>query len=686
MNQKLKRIKDAIMKEGMYTFRYLMKEQLREHRSEEEKYRLWRRIHEETVHPAPLGTLPGLTLFVYNMEQTADARIPDQGCDVHICGQTPLRELALQAEGECLVFLQKDCRVVGDDIQRLAVHLADSFYADRQFIYVDCDVIDESGRRSRPFFRPDYSPDTLRSFFYMEGLLVMKKELAGRLVRSAGLSVPGREYMIALEASLVLKPSEFGHISEVLCHRQKTWESLPPGAGYDADRKKLLEACGIKVQTESVPDMPYERVVYCPGNEPLVSIIIPSKDNPQMCEVCLESIERYTVYRNYEIIVVDNGSSEENRSRYRRLCESRRIHCEYVYEPMDFNFSEMCNLGAERAQGDYYLFLNDDIEICHTSGGMDWLTRMLGQAAQPHTGAVGAKLLYPGTNLIQHDGVVNYESGATHLFSRMPDEKPMSFGRNRMDYNYSAVTAACMLVAGDKFRAVGGFEKRLAVAFNDVELCFRLLKAGWFQVVRNDVVLYHHESVTRGDDALSEEKFRRNLKERELLFALHPDMVKRDTFYSRNLTQKGVDASINVDVSEPLVHVSGYSGSVCADDKYDMRCHIYCVQQEENVCIRGYAYAEEWKNNDKTRVKLILENEVKQYEVSAHKVYNGTLAKALDSGRRLSFAEFQAVFPERELEPGQYQITVVLSSASGRAALACRTEQNLTVKRMGRRT
>lgn len=678
MNQKLKRVKDAFAGEGWYACRYLIREQFRELRSEEEKYRLWRRMQEDRVHSAPVAALSAFTLLVPG--DLPDGYVPDGVSGVMECNGITLRNAVRMAKGEYLLLVQEGYRITQAQLRRLAAVLDDTFYADKQFLYADCDVMDGNGRRSRPFFRPDFSPDTLRSFFYMEGLLVLKKDAAGKLVHCADYPVTGNEYRIALEASLVLDASQIGHVPEVLCHRLEEWgETAGKVSAQELQRREILAAYGIRMWEEPVPDSVYGRIVYELPDEPSVSIIIPSKDNPPLFAACLESIAKYTRYQNYEIILVDNGSCEKNRRKYGEICDGFSKRCRYIYEPMEFNFSRMCNVGASQAQGEYFLFLNDDIEIRDIPGAADWLMRMLGQAAQPHTGAVGAKLLFPGTNLIQHVGVVNYERGADHIFSRMPDEGWMEYGRNRLDYNYSAVTAACMLIAKSRFDEIGGFEERLMVAFNDVELCFRLLGEGYYQVVRNDVVLYHHESVTRGNDAVNEQKFRRNLRERELLFELHPEMMKRDAFYSRNLIQKGGKTGINTDKSYCITTVRDSENVPFTENKYDMTCHIYCVQAEEYVCIRGYAFVETW-NNDKTHVEIVLDKNGRQYVVDAVKVYNGTLASALDVDKRLSLAEFVTFFPQGELEQGSYRILVRYRSASGRNECVHRTDQTLTVR------
>ena len=227
--------------------------------------------------------------------------------------------------------------------------------------------------------------------------------------------------------------------------------------------------------------------------------------------------------------MVDNGSSEENREKMETL--QRTYGFTYVYEPMPFNFSKMCNLGERKAKGDLILLMNDDIEIIEGS----WLERMAGQALLPHVGAVGAKLWYAGTENIQHAGVTNLKIGPSHKLVTFPDEEDYYFGRNRVTYNVAAVTGACLMVLRKKYEKVGGMDESLPVAYNDVDLCFKLLEAGYVNVQRNDAVLYHHESLSRGLDEQNDGKWERLLAEKEALYERHPQLRGEDPFYHKDL-------------------------------------------------------------------------------------------------------------------------------------------------------
>ena len=210
---------------------------------------------------------------------------------------------------------------------------------------------------------------------------------------------------------------------------------------------------------------------------------------------------------------------------------------------MDFNFSRMCNLGVKNSSGDILLFLNDDIEVLDGQ----WLENMVGHAQVPYTGAVGAKLLYPDRDSIQHIGIINIKLGPVHLFARYTDKSTYYFNRNRIEYNYLAVTAACLTIERRKFDEVGGFDEGLAVAYNDVDFCFKLFEAGYYNVIRNDAVLIHYESISRGDDRDSDEKYARLMKEQQVLYEKHPRFDRIDPFYNINLTQRKDNFSYNME-------------------------------------------------------------------------------------------------------------------------------------------
>lgn len=439
-------------------------------------------------------------------------------------------------------------------------------YADEDFYREDL------SNRMEPWFKPDYSPDTLLAFQYWGHFLAVRDSLLDsmnyRMVSMKDPDVGFYELCLRLEEKIAeLTGGEFrkrqaaiGHIEEILFHNKsaKPAEELRRdlaggkwliGASekYVTLKQDTLMRRGIQGQLLPGADPDIYHLLYdtsvsgrerCTrsGSENtaiaphrVVSVIILSKDHPEVLGKCLRSFKTKTQYRYYEWIVVDNGSSEENREKMEAL--QKTFGFTYIYEPMPFNFSKMCNLGEKKAKGDLILLMNDDIEIIEES----WLGRMAGQALLPHVGAVGAKLWYAGTENIQHAGITNLKIGPSHKLVTFPDEEDYYFGRNRVTYNVAGVTGACLMVARKKYEEAGGLDETLPVAYNDVDFCFRLLEAGYVNVQRNDAILWHHESLSRGLDEESGEKWERLLSEKEALYERHPAFFGKDPFYHKNL-------------------------------------------------------------------------------------------------------------------------------------------------------
>lgn len=450
------------------------------------------------------------------------------------------------ATGEFVGLLDCDDCLAQDAIAEVVLALNND--KDIDYIYTDEDKITEDGKvRKDPFFKPDWSPDTVMSLLYTCHLSVFRKsildEVGGFRVGFEGC----QDYDLVLR--VMEKTNHIYHIPKILYH----WRERKESTSLDIDAKSYISEKTIRMKEEAikrrnqeasieyVQELQQFRVVYHPVGNAKVSIIILSKDNVQCLENCLHSIKTYTGYEFYEIILVDNGSSEENKNKIQNLCEQHNVR--YLYDQYAFNFSKMCNIGAAAASGEYLLFLNDDIEVMH----QNWLETLLGHAQLAHVGAVGAKLYYPDKIHIQHCGVLNLQTGPCHVCYKMPDYTSYYFGRNTLDYNYSIVTAACLMVQRSKFDEVGGFDESLPVTYNDVDLCFKLLEHNYYNVVRADVRLIHHESISRGSDELSKEKEERRKRECTRLYEKHPIYNGYDPCYSYHLTQTRGDLSINME-------------------------------------------------------------------------------------------------------------------------------------------
>ncbi len=515
------------------------------------------------------------------------------------------------ATGEYIGLMDCDDVLAVNALYEMAKKLNENKEYD--FIYSDEDKLSEDGKKRKdPFFKPDWSPDTFMSLMYTCHFSIFRKTLLDEL---GGLRVGfegSQDYDLVLR--LMEKTDKIGHVAKILYHwreRKESTASSMTAKPYIVESTKkakedALERRGLKGHLEWIDEVAQFRVVYEPMDNPKVSIIIPSKDNYDVLKQCFVSMKENTAYENYEIILVDNGSDEENKKLYEELC--KEYNARYEYRPMDFNFSAMCNIGAELATGEYFLFLNDDIEI----RGSEWLTRLLGQAQVPHTGAVGARLLYPKDNLIQHCGVLNLPIGPGHAFHQIDDSINLYWGRNIVDYNFLVVTGACLMVSKQKYDEIGGFEENLPVAYNDVELCFKLAEKGYFNVIRNDVVMIHHESVSRGYDEQSEEKRARQMREMAKLYEMHPKFKNGyDPCYNPNLVKDRGDFSLDLskkgNVQEPKllespIDVEGLPKVRSAEDYNGILYGIDAINYGDSINIDGWVL----EDTENTDVKLLL--------------------------------------------------------------------------------
>ncbi|MGH7393311.1 MAG: glycosyltransferase family 2 protein [Candidatus Rokuibacteriota bacterium] len=367
-------------------------------------------------------------------------------------------------------------------------------------IYTDEDVVERGGRRMEPFFKPDWSPDLLLSTNYLARLGLVRRKLVDEVGGFRPELAGGQCYDLMLR--LTERTARVGHVPKVLYHRRRR---IPTSAGVAAYRSAaLMEGRAIEDAlrrrglsgsvTSLAADVAQPRY-YAPRlrlrSAPLVSIIIPTRDKQPLLERCVRSIREKTAYEHYEIVVVDNDSAEPDTLAY---LQSVQRYVRVVQWPGRFNFSAINNFGVTRASGEQLLFLNNDIEVLDP----DWLAAMLEHAQRPEVGAVGAKLLYPDGR-IQHAGVVvGIARAAAHAYRLWPGEAPAPPRLADVVRNWSAVTAACMMMPRRVFEEVGGFDERLRVVLNDVDLCLRIRERGYLVVYTPWARLCHYEGATRG--------------------------------------------------------------------------------------------------------------------------------------------------------------------------------------------
>lgn len=397
-------------------------------------------------------------------------------------------------------------------------------------IYCDTDKFDKKGNRKSPHFLPDWNPELQFSSAYIStGVLFSVRALEQVDYKAATIA----GMACALWLSDTAKP--VAHIPLTLLHRSSNNKT---GADELEDIADVLQHYTHAVSAYN-REFGIQHIQWPILDEPLVSLIIPTKNAKALVQACINSILEKTTYKNYEILLIDNGSDErESIAYFQQLTEHPKIRVlEY---PGPFNYSAINNFGVQHAKGDIVGLVNNDIEVIKP----DWLTFMVGHASRHDVGCVGAKLLY-SDDRVQHAGVVlGYGGGAGHAHKYFPRYHPGYLKRLVATQNYSAVTAACLLVKKSLFNAVGGLnEKDLTVAFNDVDFCLRVRECGVRNVYCAEAELYHHESVSRGLD-LSPEKAARFKKELDYLQTHWAHYIAHDPAYSPNLTLKRENFSV----------------------------------------------------------------------------------------------------------------------------------------------
>ncbi|MBF0239068.1 MAG: glycosyltransferase [SAR324 cluster bacterium] len=462
----------------------------------------------------------------------------------HICHAS---NSALElATGEYIALLDHDDLLTPHALYKVVELL--NKHSDVDMIYSDEDKVDESGYLKDPYFKADWSPDTFLSRMYTCHLGVYRRSLIDKI----GGFRPGFEG--AQDYDLVLRLTEqtkqIFHIPDILYHWRIHSGSTAMGGqqikpyAYVAAEKALKEALERRGEPGTVKGVEqllgsYE-VRYQIQQNDLVSIIIPTRDLSPILERCLRSIVDKTLYPNYEIILLDNGSREqETLDLFDRWKINYPTQFHVVRHDVPFNYSIINNHAVRHSKGKYLLFLNNDTEVITP----DWISAMLEQAQRPSIGAVGAMLLYPD-DTIQHGGVVLGLGGAAaHSHRCFPSTSPGYVGHLWCVTNYSAVTAACLMCRRDVFEEIGGFEETLAGNYNDVDLCLKMVAKGYRNVYLPHVKLYHHESKSRGKDT-TPEKQARFLLEFDYLRNKWPEFIEHDPCYNPHLTRNHEDYSI----------------------------------------------------------------------------------------------------------------------------------------------
>lgn len=450
------------------------------------------------------------------------------------------RVLLDESIGPCFVLFEGDS--LHPDYARV---INNKLLLTTDIAYVDVDIKSEDGERHSPEFYPDWNPDLQLSSAYIQ---------SGIWLRDIQLLLSSSHYKLSYtyisewfaRQYLADKSYKIQHIPFVLLHRTERTKT------YD---KTLLEILSAKARVQFKQAGEVLALNWLTASYPLVSIIIPTKNAQSLVKACIESIFKLTTYRNFEILLVDNNSDEsESLAYFDSLSSHPQI--KVLKYPFGFNYSAINNFAVRHASGEIIAMVNNDIEVIEP----DWLTYMVGHTMRSDIGCVGAKLLY-ANGLVQHAGVVmGYGGGAGHAHKYFPADHPGYLNRLSATQNFSAVTAACLLVKKADYDSVGGLnETEFKIAFNDVDFCLRVLGLGRRNLYCAEAVLYHHESVSRGHEDTAEKLARFN-SEVGFLQAKWQNFISHDPAYNINLTLRAENFAVKESLLE--YHYDGVSSEI----------------------------------------------------------------------------------------------------------------------------
>ncbi len=548
------------------------------------------------------------------------------------------------------------------------------------------------------FFKPGYSPETLESFNYI-GIFAADGEILSKAVRNIDLksdfkthsedkinsdlkdgsetqSEENRDsnlkdnsgillYELAAEICALLskenntdairhipavlssKPvkvteSEYGEILKTgRCDRflkdaLKNYELPGSGKSFLETRKKVSEKLGPANNREAA----------------FISVIIPSKDNPDMLISCIERM-KLSDKKNAELIIVDNGSSDENKKKIEAFLDTYKGEKKYIYEAFDFNYSKMNNMAAKEAKGDVLLLLNDDIE----ADGSDWMDTMACFAKREGAGCVGCRLLYPDGK-IQHVGIAGGVDGPAHIHMGESDEESLGFGDNRVNKNVLAVTGACLALRKELFDEASGLFEELKVGYNDVDLCMNLYEKGYRNILLNEIKLIHHESVTRGKDAKSKAKSERLRNEKNILKKRHEKLMTADPYQSggedfildfekekrqNEITQKGAFGLRKANDEEGWIYSSFE------------RFEVTNEAGKNILSVKGFSLVP-GIDNMRFDFEMILENESKQYLIPIERKLRTDLFNRFNGSENTHLCGMEFTEDLSELPAGTYEV------------------------------
>lgn len=420
------------------------------------------------------------------------------------------------------------------------------------FIYSDEDKLSENSKqRSNPFFKPDWSPDFLRSVNYITHFAVIKKTLVTKV---GGLRT---EFDGAQDWDLFLRTTRQAksiyHIQDILYGWRMSSNSTAQNTAakpyvVEAQKNALQEDAKARgyaadvVQSRYIKD--YWVVNYIVKGSPKVSIVIPTKNQYQVVKRCIDSILEKTTYNNYEIVLIDTGSQDSAvLDWYKKIGKNKKINIYNFVEPK-FSYANACNFGANKATGKYLIMLNNDTEVITPN----WIELMLGDAQRKEVGTVGARLYFPGNTHIQHAGVgIGLGGYAANILGSVCVKDLNATQKLYSDNkrNVAANTAACIMILKSLFDSVGGFDSTFSVTYNDVDLGLRLLKKGYVNVYNPAAELTHHESISLGLPEEAKRDSKEFIQAKKLLKKRWESYILHDPYLNMHFSKGHADFTIS---------------------------------------------------------------------------------------------------------------------------------------------
>ena len=454
----------------------------------------------------------------------------------------PTQPLLVGEAQTWVLLLQAGDELAPQALRRLVATLLN--HSETSMVYADEDRITETGRRHSPQFKPAWNPDLLYSDPHYSHCWLIRSDIC--LQAAQTLHDNGEDlnlYALALEGTGLSRPEQIVHLPEILYHRSDGNEASRSSAATAESLQRFLKRHGQTIKVSHQANGGHVLHWPLPDPSPLVSVIIPTRDQHQLLRCCLNALFTHDDGAvPIEIIVIDNGSSEPESLAYLSELE-HQTRITLLRRPGSFNYAALNNDAVTIAKGELLAFLNNDVEATHPG----WLAVMAAQALRPEIGAVGAKLLYEdGT--IQHGGVLLGVGGiAGHAHQYLPAESEGYQMRLQMAHNLSAVTAAVLVIRRRVFNEVGGFDgEQLAVNYNDVDLCLRLMQAGYRNLFCPQAVLMHHESKTRRVPVEGQDAYVQWQQEHQTMLDRWGSLLQADPHYSPHLSLVEEDLSLSL--------------------------------------------------------------------------------------------------------------------------------------------